>query len=380
MKGKYMFNKSKLGQVTIEVSVLMPEKILNVLWNNEIYICNIVKVDLATIRFTIYIDDYKEVERLIKKYKGKIRILNTSGIIVLLMKIKRKISLVIGVALFFVVIYILSNYIWAIDIQTQKNLSPFEIRHQLSTIGIKPGLSKSQINVRELEKQMENLNDEIMWIRIRVEGSTLKLTVKEKVNPPSTEKVSFNQVVAKMDGEVKRVYTNSGNPTVVPGDIVKKGDNLILPIQGREGFQIEVKPSGTVIANTFYDKFMEIQISGEKLERTGRKNSDIYLNIFGKKFYLKKAIDGFRYYDKIEERNGCLNKIIYFEKKGKNVNLDKDNTVKEAKEKLEASLKKTLSNDAKIIDSKVTLEEVKEGTILVKVMFTVEQDIAQNIS
>lgn len=375
-----MFNKRKLGQVTIEVSILMPEKILNVLWNNEIYICNIVKVDLATIRFTIYINDYKEVERLIKKYKGKLRIVNTSGIIVLLMKMKRKVSLVIGAGLFFAVIYILSNYVWAIDIQTQKNLSPFEIRHQLSTIGIKPGLNKSQINVRELEKQMENLNDEIMWIRIRIEGSTLKLVVKEKVNPPSIEKVQFNEVVAKMDGEVKRVYTNSGNPTVVPGDIVKKGDNLIVPIQGREGFQKEVKPSGTIIANTFYEKFMEIQISGEKLERTGRKNSDIYLNVFGKKIYLKKAINGFGYYDKIEETHGCFNKKIYFEKKGKTINLDKDNTIKEAKENLEASLKKTLSNDSKIIDSKVTVEEVKEGTILVKVMFTVEQDIAQNIS
>jgi len=375
-----MFNKRKLGQVTIEVNILMPEKILNVLWSNEIYISNIVKVDLATIRFTIYTNDYEEVERLIKKYKGKLRIVNTSGIIVLLMKMKRKVSLVIGAVLFFIVIYILSNYIWAIDIQTQKNLSPFEIRQQLSTIGIKPGLSKSQINVRELEKQMENLNAEIMWIRIRIEGSTLKLVVKEKVNPPSIEKVSFNQVVAKMDGEVKRVYTNSGNPAVVPGDIVKKGDDLILPIQGREGFQMEVKPSGTVIANTFYEKFMEIQISGEKLERTGNQNSDVYLNIFGKKIYLKKAIKGFTYYDKIEERKGWFNQTRYFEKKGKNINLDRDSTVKEAKEKLEASLKKTLSNDSNIIDSKVTVENVKEDTILVKVIFTVEQDIAQNVS
>ena len=90
------------------------------------------------------------------------------------------------------------------------------------------------MNVRELEKKMEDLNDQIMWIRIRVEGSTLKLVIKEKVNPPSKEKILYNQVVAKMDGEVKRIYTNSGNPAVVPGDIVKKGDNLILPIQGEK--------------------------------------------------------------------------------------------------------------------------------------------------
>jgi len=375
-----MFRKIKSGQVTIEVNALMPEKIINVLWDNEIYICNIVKIDLATIRFTIYFKDYKHTEALIKKSKGKVRIVNTSGIIVLLMKLKRKVSLVIGAGLFFIVIFILSNYIWAIDIQTQRNLSPFEIRQQLSAIGIRPGLSKAQVNVRELEKKMEDLNDQIMWIRIRIEGSTLKLVVKEKVNPPSQEKMLFNQVVAKMDGEVKRIYTNSGNPAVIPGDIVKKGDNLILAIQGREGFEREVKPNGTVIANTFYEKFMEVQISGEKLERTGKKNSSIYLSFFGKKIYLKKAINRFDSYDKIEEKNGFINQIIYFEKKGKNVNLNRDNTIKEAKEKLQDSLKKTLSNESKIIDDKVTVEDVESGKILVKVIFTVEQDIAQNIS
>lgn len=375
-----IFSKIKSGQITIEVSSLMPEKILNVLWDNEIYACNIVKINLATVRLTIYYKDYKETEILIEKYKGKVRIVNTSGIIVLIMKMKRKVSLVIGIGLFFIVIYILSNYVWAIDIQTQKNLSPFEIRQQLSSIGINPGISKSPINVRELEKKMEDLNDQIMWIRVRVEGSTLKLVIKEKVNPPSTEKILYNQVVAKMDGEVKRVYTNSGNSAVAPGDIVRSGDDLILPIQGREGFEKEVKPSGTVIANTFYEKFMEIQISGEKLQRTGGRNSDIYLRFFGKKIYLQKAINEFHSYDKIEEKDGVFNKIIYLEKRGKTVNLDKDNTVKEAAEKLQESLRKTLSNDAKIIDRKITVEDIKEGKILVKVIFTVEQDIARNIS
>jgi len=375
-----IFNKMKLGEITIEVSALMPEKILNILWDNRINTFNILKINLATIRFTIYIKDHQEAEKLIKNCKGKLRIVNTSGIIVLLMKMKRKASLAIGAGIFFIVLYALSNYIWSIDIQTQKNLSPFEIRQQLSSIGVKPGLYKPKINVKELEKKMENLNDQIMWIRVRIEGSTLKLIVKEKVNPPSIEKTQFNQVVAKMDGEVKRIYTNSGNPAVVPGDIVKKGDDLILPIQGRTGFEREVKPSGTVIANTFYEKFIEIQISGEKLERTGKKNSEIYLSFYGKKIYLKKAINGFAYYDKIEEKNGFFNQILFFEKKGKAINLDKDNAVKEAKEKLQESLKKTLSNDSKIIDSKVIVDDIKDGKILVKVIFTVEQDIAQNIS
>ncbi|MFT8348648.1 sporulation protein YqfD [Clostridium saccharoperbutylacetonicum] len=372
-------NNLKSRQITIEVSALKPERILNVLWNSSIYTSNIVKIDLLTIRFNINFNEYKEAEVLIKKNNGKVRIVKVSDMIIIFMKLKKTFSLVIGAVMFFGVIYILSNYIWAIDIETQRNLSPFEIRQQLFSIGIKPGLSKSQINVYDIEKKMENANDQILWIRTRVEGSTLKIIIKEKVNPPLTEKTLYNQVIAKMDGEVKRVYSSSGNAIVVPGDIVKKGDELILPIQGREGFEIEVKPSGTVIANTFYEKFMEVQVSGEKLQRTGKKNSDIYLSFWGKKIYLKKAINRFDNYDKIEEKNGFFNQIIYFQKKGRNISLDKDATVKESAEKLEGSLGKTLSNDSRIIDRKITVEDISDGKILIKVIFTVEQDIAKNV-
>ncbi|SJT71575.1 sporulation protein YqfD [Clostridioides difficile] len=165
-----------------------------------------------------------------------------------------------------------------------------------------------------------------------------------------------------------------------PGDIVKTGDVLILPIQGKEGFEKEVKPSGSVIANTFYEKSMEIQTSGEKIQRTGEKDSDIYLNFWDKKIYIKKAINDFKYYDKIEEIGGLLNQVIYFKKEGKKVNLDKDKVVEDTVEKLRKSLQKDLTNDAKIIDNKVDVENISQDTICIKVIFTVEQDIAENIS
>lgn len=376
-----MFDKLKKGELTIEISALKPERILNALWNRDIYTGRVVKLDLTTIRFIIQYSDYKETIDVVKRLKGKFKVVDKSGGILLFILFKRRISLIIGGILFFVIIYIMSNFIWSIEIETKNNISPFEVRQQLSEIGIKPGLKKSNVNVYEIERKMENLNDQIMWIRTRIEGSTLKLVIEEKINPPAEEQAeNSNEVVAKMDGEVERVYTYSGNASVKPGDIVKKGDTLILGIQGREGFEREVKPKGTVIANTFYEKNMEVQVSGDKLTRSGNKKSEIYLSICGKKIYLKKVIDGYKYYDKIEENNGFFNKTIYFEKKAEKVDVDKDKAAADAAGKLEQSLSKTLSNDAKIVDKKVTLEEIDENNIMVKVLFTVQQDIAKGVS
>ena len=376
-----MFDKFKKGEITIEINALKPERILNALWNRDIYTGRVVKLNLTTIRFIIQYSDYRETIDVVKRLKGKFKVVDKSGGILLFILLKRRISLVIGGILFFIIIYIMSNFIWSIQIETKNNLSPFEIRQQLNKIGIKPGLKKSDVNVYDIERKMENLNDQIMWIRTRIEGSTLKLVIEEKINPPAAEEAeNSNEVVAKMDGEIERVYTYSGNAAVKPGDIVKKGDTLILGIQGREGFEREVKPKGTVIANTFYEKDMEVQISGDKLTRSGNKTSEIYLNIFGKKIYLKKVIDGYKYYDKIEENNGFFNKTIYFEKKAEKVNVDKDEAVAEASQKLEQALSKTLSNDTKIVDKKITIDEIDENNIMVRVLFTVQQDIAKGVS
>lgn len=375
-----IFNKLISGKLTIEVKALKVEKILNAIWNKNIPVNKIIKLDLTTIMFEIDYVDYNEVLAIIKRYKGKIRITNRNGWIFRLIRLRKRISLFLGVFIFFGIIYGLSNYIWSIDIETKENLTPFEVRRELDSIGIKPGLKKSDINVYEIERKMQTINNEIMWIRTRIEGSTLHLVIEEKINPPTTEVKESNSVVAKCDGEIQRVYTYSGNPAVVPGDIVKEGDVLIYPVQGREGFEVETKPKGKVISNTFYEKYMEVQVSGDKVERSGNKQRDIYLSFWGKKIYLKKVINKFTYYDKIEENKGVFNSVTYFEKKATKVNEDKDKIVEDASYKLEDSLKKSLSNDAKIINKDITTEDIDDGKLLVKVIFTVEQDIAKNIS
>ncbi len=40
----------------------------------------------------------------------------------------------------------------------------------------------------------------------------------------------------------------------------------------------------------FYEKTIELQVQGKKEERTGEVDSDIYLEIMGKKIYLKSLL------------------------------------------------------------------------------------------
>lgn len=372
-----ILNKMKTGKLILDVSVPIPEKFLNLLWRENVKISKASRIDITTVRLEINYEDYKEVENAVKKCKGKMKVVSREGFVFITYRMKKQISLIIGGVVFVCGLYLLSTQIWAIEISTKENIAPYEIRKQLTELGVKPGIGKSDIDVYALEKKLEDINSDILWIRARIEGSTLKLVIEEKVTPPKIANAPVGECVAAVDGEIKRVYVNSGTAKVNPGDIVRSGDVLIKGVQGKEGEEYAVPAKGTVIANTFYEKEMELQVSGKRLEKTGKKDDDIYLNFAGKKIYLKKAINKFKYYDKIETNKGFINKVLYYQREEKEVKEDKNEMVNKAASELEKSLLKTLSNDAKITNKEINVQDVEDGRIRVKVMFLVEQNIAK---
>lgn len=366
------------GKVVVEVNILKPERLLNILWNENVNVINIKRIDVATIRISIDYNDYDILVEAVRNLNGKSKIVSKTGILFIVGKLKSKLFLAIGGMVFLTILLYLSTYVWSIEINTKKNVSPYELRQQLYSIGIKPGISKDEIDVKDIEKQLENMNSEILWLRARIEGSTLKIFIEEKVNPPEIKEGKYGNLVAKMDGEVSRVYAFSGRSSVHIGDMVKVGDVVIEGINGKEEDPYQVVPDGVVMANTFYEKSMTTKIEGTELKRSGEKDSDIYIKILGKKIYLKKAIKEFEEYDKIEESGKIINKVNYFEKKEYPVQLSKEEAIDKAVNELEESLYSNLTREAKIIDRIISTSDNSDGNIVVNVVFVVEQNIVNN--
>ena len=368
----------KKGKIKVEILVKDIEKILNILWLQNIAVSKVIKVNITTLRLEVDYINYGRLCEVVRSVGGKVRVLEGKGLIFLLGKMKKRYSIVIAVVVFFAIIYFLSTYIWSIDITVGKNVTPFEIREQLKEIGVSPGVRKSSLDEKEIERKLESLNSEILWLRVRVEGSTLKVVITEKVNPPVKDEDKYGNLVADMDGQIKRVYTYSGRAVVKNDDIVKKGAVVIEGIDGNEGGEYVVRPRGMVIANTFYEKEMNIKISGVEYKRSGNKDLDIYIELFGKKIYLKKSTKDFEKYDKIEKSGKIFNEVIYYERVASTIEITESEGVKSVLDTLEKSLSKDLKRDSKIIDKIVTKERIDDEYLNIKVVFVVEQNIVSD--
>ncbi|MTK11758.1 MAG: sporulation protein YqfD, partial [Clostridiaceae bacterium] len=284
---KFSFKKYKNGIITIEIQSLIPEKFVNLMWKNGVHIKNLRKENITTMIMDVNLRDYDKIEEIDKKTKTKIKIIKRRGFAFFLIKIKRRIALVLGIILFMVILYYLSTFVWNIEISVDHNLSPYEIRQQLSSFGIKPGINKRNINVYDIEEKLIKNNENIMWVRARVEGAKLKISAAERQSPPNIiAESSPCNLVARKDGEVIRVYTKAGTPVVKKGDMIRKGQVLVKGEQGKEGATYQVHAIGDVICRTFYEEIKQVKIDTVKRERTGNKIENIYLNIKGKNIYL----------------------------------------------------------------------------------------------
>lgn len=372
-----MMNNLKKGKISMEVIVPSIERFLNVLWQENIELFSVKRKSITTLRIEVSYEQYEEVVAIVEKMRGKVKVINKSGVIYVIKKIINKKSLIAGAFIFVGIIYYLSTYVWSVEITTENNLSPFEVRRDLEKLGIKAGMKKNDIDVYDLERRLETVNDEILWLRIRIEGSTLKVLVKEKVNPPElSDKQQIGNIIAERGGEIKRIFVTSGTAMVAPGDIVNKNDLLIQGVRGIDENIHEVPAKGVVIANTFYEMSSEVQITGEEFLRTKKEDSDIYIELFGAKIYLKKAINNFEYYDKIEDKSKLIDIVKYYEKEKMKINIEEKDAVEVTCNKLQNALQKKLSNEAKIVDKDVTASRIDDGKILVKAIFVVEQNIA----
>ena len=373
---KFNFKTYKKGILTLQIETLMPEKFINLLWRNGVYIKKIKKRNIASLIMEVNLKDYEKIKEISNKTRTKIKILNRRGIVFSLIKYKGRTAFFMGSIAFICILYFLSTFIWEIQIVTEHNVSPFEVRQQLKSIGVIIGINKNKLDIKKIESSIVNNNENIMWVKVRTEGSKLRVDISEKTIPPTIVQDNTPcNLVAKKDGQVVRVYTTTGTSIIKPGDIVKSGQLLVKGEQGKEGSVYQVHANGTVIAKTYYEEIKIVPISGTKTEKSGNEINNYYIELNNKKIYLKNSRINYKKYEKKIDTSGFIKKETYFEEKDIKFNLDYKKIVEDTSNELYLKVIVNLDKSVKIIDKAVDYK-VEGDNCKIRILLTTEENIA----
>ncbi|MCH3964684.1 MAG: sporulation protein YqfD [Clostridium sp.] len=375
---RFNFGKYKNAYITIEIQSIIPERFINLIWKNNVYIKNIRKKSVTTVMMDIKLKDYYKIEEFAKRSSARIKIVKRWGLSFFILRLKKNRMMVIGVLLFIGIIYYMSTFIWEIQINSDSNLPPYEIRQKLKKSGIVPGINKKHLDVYKIEEFLIKSDDNIMWVKARIDGSRLIISVEERKSPPNI--ISDNSpcdLAASKDGEVVRLYTTAGTAVVNIGDMVKKGQILVRGIQGKEGATYPVHAAGEVICRTFYEASKSVKVDTIKRVRTGKKIENYYININGRKLYLKKHANNFSKYDKIEESKIFLKKETFYEVKEVPVKGNIERITAEISGELYRKICSNLDKSVKIMNKIV--DKKQDKFLKVRVLVVAEENIVSQV-
>ena len=376
------------GILTVRISGVAPERFINLCCNRRLYIWNLQNID-REYRFNISAKKYKQLKPIAKKTGIVPAIVQKRGFPFIWHRYKKRYGFFAGIFICILLVYVLSLFIWDINILGGSKYTPQALLEFLKENDIYAGIRKKYINCQEIEENIRLAYNDIGWVSAEIKGTRLIIKITETSMPaPAQVADKPSHMVATKNAIVKSIITRTGTPMVKKGDVVKKGDILvsgIIAIKSDFDEIIRFQPvvaDADIVCNSYYD--YEDVFSLEYLEAiyTGKKKKGYYLALTDKKLFLYNPSNSYEKYDIIVNENvlhinesfylpiryGTIETREYYEVKKK---YSEEEAMALAQGRLQRYLDKLKENHVLIIENnvKITIENgycIARGRIFVE--------------
>lgn len=278
------------GFLLIEISGNAKDRFINICSNHGIVMWNVISEN-NVIKAYISKSNYKALSDYIKKTDVKITVIDKKGLPFFFYKYRKRKCFIIGMLLFFSMIYAFSLFIWDININGEYIYTKEQILKDIKKNYVPLGTLKKKIDCNDLEKKLRERYDKIAWISCEIKGTQLNIELTETIETSKIkEETNPCNIVAVKDGIITDIIVRSGKITAHKGDEVKKGDILItgaINIYNDYDELIEtdyIPASGEVygISKYTYDDSFEINYFKKQYNDNSKK---YYSIIVGNKMY-----------------------------------------------------------------------------------------------
>ncbi|MGE5633218.1 MAG: sporulation protein YqfD [Caulobacteraceae bacterium] len=293
------------GYAIIIVKGLKIERFINLAVVNNIYIWDIEKVEYTTIKAKIGLGNFTRLREIVRKTDSSVSILSKHGFPFVIRNVKRRKLFYAALLSLFIFVYIMSSFIWMIEIVGTKNIDNTKLVKCLYEEGLREGALKGKLDKRHIENRILIKMPELSWIGIQIKGTKAVIEVVEKGEEPHIiSRSDACDIVAAKDGVISKILVLSGDPMVKDGDTVRKGQKLVTGTIARENLETRyIHSMAKVSARTWYEDVEEIPLQQVDYKPTGNTATQYKLQILNKELSGKKSIKFKDYNEYVEEKN-----------------------------------------------------------------------------
>jgi similar to stage IV sporulation protein len=356
---------------------------------------NLYWVDERTLRLTVLLPQFRHFVRFARKRGIRLRIVKKEGVPFITAKILKRKSFFFGFLFFFVLVFVLSSFVWKVEIEGTERIPVAHVRELLKKEGVYEGQLKFRLPSKsDVQHRLMMSLPQASWVSLRVEGTRVSVTVVEKKipDPVRSEIPDAGPVhlVAKKDAVIYDLMVERGHPVVEVNDVVKKGQLLVSgvygdPNQPETGKVVGAK--GKVWGEVWYESDIAVPLEQKRKEFTGARQKTTYpflsslelKNPFGKKitFSQMETVKKMHslYLGKwrlplgwVEEEN--------LEMKQVQERLSVPEAARIGTLQARDELLRHIGKDGRILEEKVLHQRVESGKVYLKVHFDAIENIA----
>lgn len=224
------------GYIRLCVAGYSPERFLNMCCFHNLFIWGLEPTEKG---YEMYmsISDFRKLKPIIRKTHTKVTLEGRYGFPFFLARYRKRKLFFAGLFLCAVLLRAYSLFIWDIHFEGNERYPDTTLAEFLESEGVAPAMLRSRVDCPGIVKAIRKEYNDIVWVSASIDGSRLKIQVKENedtfpekdasVVPDGGEEKPVD-LIASADGVVTKIVTRSGIPQVHVGDTVKKGDILVL--------------------------------------------------------------------------------------------------------------------------------------------------------
>jgi len=284
------------GYVVILVEGKAPEKFINLSVVKGIHLWDVVPLGQERFLAKVSISQVKELRAVARATKTRFRIRQKVGVPFALRKLRQYKAFLSGAVLFVALLYWLSSMIWFIDCSSPEELQeldPQEVLEAAYELGLKPGVYRRALDIKEIEKELQVRLPRLAWAGVEIQGTRAVIRIVEK-KLPSEEMLDERRpghLVAAKEGIISELLVIEGRPLVKVGDTVTQGQVLIsgivTPGDPAGSSPRLVHARGLVRARVWYEGQGEVPLVETGARYTGRESTTVKLVVLDREIILR---------------------------------------------------------------------------------------------
>src|SRR5690625_3735742 len=199
------------GYVKITVEGSFPELFFQFCINQNISVWDIKKEAKNKCSGYIKLEHVQLIKQINRNHRYKIKFTEKRGIPFFFKHLLSKRELIVGLVIGFILMIVLSNIIWKVEITGVPKDLEVKISEQLTSYGIHTGVWTFTLDSPgNIQRRLEEDIPELLWVGVHKKGTTFTLEGVEKLIDEKDKDNGTRDLNSTKKGVIKKIYLYKG--------------------------------------------------------------------------------------------------------------------------------------------------------------------------